>query len=381
MGFGRGARAGPARGRPGGASDERSGPPSLRSAASSGRDRRRHRATGARPSPPAAQHRHRGGPRSGRAPLAGPDAAGRPGPRRRAEAAAALRHDHLRPRQPGAGPLGAATDLRRVRRHDGARLRRARPRSAGRGRSGRARLRRLLPCDRLPRYRSGAVKAGSGRLTLARKPAGAGKSRRDRSGVRTGLEVLARLRPKWLRGRNVGLLMHPASVTSSYLPARQIIADLCGGNLRALFGPQHGFAGEKQDNMIESGHGRDGDLDIPVYSLYSETRSPTRAMLQGIDLLLVDLQDVGTRVYTFAWTTALALEACAEAGCEVVVLDRPNPIGGGTPAGDLIRPRDTPFLRPYPLPQRPSPTPRPLAALGDTPLSGGEGKEPGTGTR
>ncbi|HEX9426782.1 MAG TPA: DUF1343 domain-containing protein [Candidatus Polarisedimenticolia bacterium] len=196
--------------------------------------------------------------------------------------------------------------------------------------------------------------------------------------MRTGLEVLARLRPKWLRGRNVGLLMHPASVTSSYLPARQIIADLCGGNLRALFGPQHGFAGEKQDNMIESGHGRDGDLDIPVYSLYSETRSPTRAMLQGIDLLLVDLQDVGTRVYTFEWTTALALEACAEAGCEVVVLDRPNPIGGVTLEGNLIRAGYTSFVGLYPVPMRHALTLGELAALVNARMAGGEGRDRGT---
>ncbi len=206
--------------------------------------------------------------------------------------------------------------------------------------------------------------------------------------VRTGLEVLARERPKWLRGRSVGLLMHPASVTSSYLRARDVVSDLCGKGLRALFGPQHGFAGEKQDNMIESGHGRDPDLDIPVFSLYSETRSPTRAMLRGIDLLLVDLQDVGTRVYTFEWTTALAIEACAEAGCEVVVLDRPNPIGGLTLEGNLIRPGYTSFVGLYPVPMRHALTLGELAALVNVRMGGSAaetrgaaGRGPGRGAR
>src|SRR6266581_1728735 len=149
----------------------------------------------------------------------------------------------------------------------------------------------------------------------------------SRSRVLTGLDILARIRPKWLRGRRLGLLMHPASVTADFVSARDVVARLFPRKLSALFGPQHGFSGEKQDNMVESPHGYDTDMLIPVFSLYSETRSPTPEMLEGIDLLLVDLQDVGTRVYTFEWTTALALEACAAAGKEVVVLDRPKTLG------------------------------------------------------
>ncbi len=181
--------------------------------------------------------------------------------------------------------------------------------------------------------------------------------------VLAGLEVLARARPRWLRGRRIGLLMHPASVTSRYVPARDVVHGLCGGNLKSLFGPQHGIAGEKQDNMIESGHGRDAGLGIPLYSLYSETRSPTPEMLRDIDLLLVDLQDVGTRVYTFEWTTALALQACARVGCEVVVLDRPNPIGGLEVEGNLIRAGFTSFVGLYPVPMRHALTLGELAAL------------------
>jgi uncharacterized protein YbbC (DUF1343 family) len=186
---------------------------------------------------------------------------------------------------------------------------------------------------------------------------------RGGSRVLSGLEVLARERPRWLRRRRIGLLLHPASVDSAYVSARTILSDLSRGYLRALFGPQHGIAGEKQDNMIESGHGRDPDLGIPVFSLYSETRSPTRAMLEEIDVLVVDLQDVGTRVYTFEWTCALALEACAAMGREVVVLDRPNPIGGVGLEGNLIRPGYTSFVGLYPVPMRHALTLGELAAL------------------
>lgn len=167
-----------------------------------------------------------------------------------------------------------------------------------------------------------------------------------------GLEALARARPRWLRGRRLGLLMHQASVTSALASAREVLHRLAGRGLAALFGPQHGIAGEKQDNMVESPHGIDPGLGIPVFSLYSETRRPTREMLSEIDTLIVDLQDVGTRVYTFEWTTALALEACAEASIPVVVLDRPNPIGGIRIEGNLIRPGYESFVGLYPVPMR-----------------------------
>jgi uncharacterized protein YbbC (DUF1343 family) len=176
--------------------------------------------------------------------------------------------------------------------------------------------------------------------------------------------------------------MHPASVTASFVSSRDIVRDLCGTRLRALFGPQHGFAGEKQDNMIESGHGTDPELGIPIFSLYSETRAPTRAMLEEIDLLLVDLQDVGTRVYTFEWTTALALEACAELGREVVVLDRPNPIGGRRLEGNLIRPGYTSFVGLSPVPMRHALTLGELAALVNARMTGRPpraGAGPGSG--
>jgi uncharacterized protein YbbC (DUF1343 family) len=200
------------------------------------------------------------------------------------------------------------------------------------------------------------------------------------SRVLTGIELLARDRPRWLAGRRVGLLMHPASVTASFASTRDVVRDLCGSRLRALFGPQHGFAGEKQDNMVESGHGTDPELGVPIFSLYSETRSPTRAMLEEIDLLLVDLQDVGTRVYTFEWTTALALQACAELGREVVVLDRPNPIGGERLEGNLIRPGYTSFVGLYPVPMRHALTLGELAALVNARMAGGRATAAGAGS-
>jgi uncharacterized protein YbbC (DUF1343 family) len=181
--------------------------------------------------------------------------------------------------------------------------------------------------------------------------AGGGAVKRTRSVV-PGLEVLARRRPRWLKERRVGLLMHQASVTRSLESARDVLHRLCGARLTALFGPQHGIAGEKQDNMIESPHVTDGRLGIPIFSLYSDTRSPTPAMLEDIDTLVVDLQDVGTRVYTFEWTTALALEACAAAGKSVVVLDRPNPLGGTVVEGNVIRPGYESFVGLYPVPMR-----------------------------
>jgi uncharacterized protein YbbC (DUF1343 family) len=157
--------------------------------------------------------------------------------------------------------------------------------------------------------------------------------------------------------------MHPASVTSKLRSARDVLHDICGSRLTALFGPQHGIAGEKQDNMVESAHAVDEELGIPVFSLYSETRSPTPEMLSRIDALVVDLQDVGTRVYTFEWTTALALEACAEAGVSVVVLDRPNPLGGTSVEGNLIRPGYESFVGLHPVPMRHGLTLGEMAAL------------------
>ncbi|MDA8161814.1 MAG: DUF1343 domain-containing protein [Desulfobacteraceae bacterium] len=154
--------------------------------------------------------------------------------------------------------------------------------------------------------------------------------------VRTGLECLLEEPPNWIIGRRLGLLCNQASVDASLRHAKGLINDRFPGQLKALFSPQHGLFAEKQDNMVESPHGVDRDLGIPVYSLYGETREPNPEQLSDIDLMLVDVQDVGCRVYTFIWTLYLAMESCAKAGVGVAVLDRPNPIGGDIIEGNLL---------------------------------------------
>ena len=154
-----------------------------------------------------------------------------------------------------------------------------------------------------------------------------------------------------LRHARLGLVAHPASVTSGLAFSADAICT-AGCDLRALFGPQHGARGEKQDNMIESDHYTDPVTDLPVHSLYGEVRKPTPAMLNGLDAVLFDLQDVGVRVYTFVWTMALAMEACAEAGVRFVVLDRPNPIGGVRRGGAVLQSGFESFVGLHPVPLR-----------------------------
>lgn len=125
-----------------------------------------------------------------------------------------------------------------------------------------------------------------------------------------------------------GLLANMGSVDRALRYAWDVLAEAGSGRLTALFSPQHGLWGEQQANMFESAHGRHGRLGVPVHSLYANSRKPLPEMLDGLDTLVIDLQDVGTRVYTFVWTATYCLEACAEAGVRVLVLDRPNPIGG-----------------------------------------------------
>jgi uncharacterized protein YbbC (DUF1343 family) len=130
-----------------------------------------------------------------------------------------------------------------------------------------------------------------------------------------------------LRGRRVALLAHPASVTADLTHSLDALAALPDVRLTAAFGPQHGLRGDKQDNMVESPDFRDPRLGIPVFSLYGDVRRPTDAMLDTFDVLLVDLQDLGCRIYTFITTLRYVLEAGARLGKSVWVLDRPNPIG------------------------------------------------------
>ncbi len=130
-----------------------------------------------------------------------------------------------------------------------------------------------------------------------------------------------------LRGRRAALLAHPASVTRELRHSLDALAATGDVTLSAAFGPQHGLRGEKQDNMVESADYRDPRLGVPVFSLYGDVRRPTAAMLDSFDVLLIDLQDLGCRIYTFLTTLRYMLEAAARAGKTVWVLDRPNPIG------------------------------------------------------
>lgn len=155
-----------------------------------------------------------------------------------------------------------------------------------------------------------------------------------------------------LDGARLGLLANQASVDACFAAAPALLAARFPGQLRALFGPQHGFASVQQDNMVETPHAFDPVLRIPVHSLYAETRAPSAAMLDDVDVLLIDLQDVGTRVYTFAWTMLLCLERCAALRRRVVVLDRPNPLGGVAIEGATLDPAFASFVGMRPLPMR-----------------------------
>lgn len=145
------------------------------------------------------------------------------------------------------------------------------------------------------------------------------------SSVKTGLQSILEAQPPWLKGRRLGLLCNQASVLFDgvhFLHAASLLQEAFSQGLRCLFTPQHGLFAEKQDNMVES---PDGVWNgIRVFSLYGGQRSPTHEQLDQIDVLLVDLQDVGTRVYTFIWTLFLAMEACERCGKAVAVLDRPD---------------------------------------------------------
>jgi len=154
-----------------------------------------------------------------------------------------------------------------------------------------------------------------------------------------------------LAGRRVALLAHPASVTRDLVHSLDALAALGDIDLAAAFGPQHGLRGDKQDNMVESPDFTDPVHGIPVFSLYGEVRRPTAAMMDSFDVLLVDLQDVGCRIYTFATTLRYVLEAAAERGKQVWVLDRPNPAGRPV-EGLLLRAGWESFVGAGPLPMR-----------------------------
>jgi uncharacterized protein YbbC (DUF1343 family) len=167
--------------------------------------------------------------------------------------------------------------------------------------------------------------------------------------VRTGIEVLLAKKRNLIRGARIGTVVHPASVLPDLRHTADALLDCKDFHLVALFGPQHGARGEKQDNMIESEFYRDPDTNLPVHSLYGETRRPTEEMMKDIDVLLYDLQDAGTRVYTFIYTMAYCMEACAQWGKRMIVLDRPNPVSGRHVEGNLLNPEYRSFVGLYPI--------------------------------
>ena len=154
-----------------------------------------------------------------------------------------------------------------------------------------------------------------------------------------------------LRGRAVGIVCNPASVNRQLQHVLDAAA-AAGLRIGAIFGPQHGFRSDVQDNMIETPHGKDPRRQVPIYSLYSETREPTAEMLAGLDALVIDLQDVGTRIYTYVYTMAHCLSAAKKHGLPVVVCDRPNPIGGLAVEGPVLEPGFESFVGEYPIPMR-----------------------------
>src|SRR5947208_17116584 len=155
-----------------------------------------------------------------------------------------------------------------------------------------------------------------------------------------------------LDGARVGIVCNPASVDGRLRHVADRLAAHPKARLAAIFGPQHGFRSDVQDNMIETRHGHDEVRRVPVYSLYSETREPTAEMLRDLDVLVIDLQDVGVRIYTYIYTMANCLKAARRHGIKVIVCDRPNPIGGVAVEGMVLRPGFESFVGMYPIPMR-----------------------------
>ena len=181
--------------------------------------------------------------------------------------------------------------------------------------------------------------------------------------LKLGVEKLLNENISSLKGSRVGLICNQASVNHDF----QHVADLFYENdaidLRTFFGPQHGIRGDVQDNMIETSHSIDEKTGLPIYSLYSETREPTEAMLKDVDVLVYDLQDIGGRVYTFIYTMANAMSACAKYQKKMIVCDRPNPINGIDVEGDLLEKGHESFVGMYPIPMRHGMTVGELARL------------------
>lgn len=170
--------------------------------------------------------------------------------------------------------------------------------------------------------------------------------------MRLGIDSFLSNPPRELLNKRWGLLSNQASVNQEGYYSKDLLCGKFENNLTCLFSPQHGFWGTEQDNMVETTDSRDPATGLTLYSLYSHTRRPTSRMLEDLDVLLIDLQDVGTRVYTFITTLAYCLQECQRQGKQVVILDRPNPIGGRAVEGNILEPSMISFVGVHSLPMR-----------------------------
>jgi uncharacterized protein YbbC (DUF1343 family) len=168
--------------------------------------------------------------------------------------------------------------------------------------------------------------------------------------VQTGLEVLLKERINILKGRRIGLITNQSAVTSDLTPALDAIL-AAGVNVTTLFAPEHGIKGEFPDGH-EFNTSIDARTNLPIYSLYGKTKKPTPEMLSDIDVILFDIQDIGVRFYTFLYTLAYTMQACAENNKPIVVLDRPNPLGGISVEGPVLDTKFSSFVGLYPIPVR-----------------------------
>ena len=174
----------------------------------------------------------------------------------------------------------------------------------------------------------------------------------DRKPVKLGIEKLLEDETHLVQGARLGLVCNQASVDHQFHHAADLLKEQSGVQLQALFGPQHGIRGDVQDNMVETDHAIDRETGLPIYSLYSETREPTESMLRDLDVLVFDMQDVGCRIYTFAYTMANCMTAARKFGKKVIVCDRPNPINGRDVAGNVLEPEQASFVGLFPIPTR-----------------------------
>ncbi|MGD6815996.1 exo-beta-N-acetylmuramidase NamZ family protein [Metabacillus sp. 113a] len=180
--------------------------------------------------------------------------------------------------------------------------------------------------------------------------------------VVTGAEMLFKQHQKLIKGKRIGLITNPTGVDRNLKSIVDIAAGSKDTELTALFGPEHGVRGDAQAGQYVEYY-IDEKTGVPVYSLYGQTKKPTPEMLKNVDVLLFDIQDVGTRYYTYIYTMAYAMEAAKEKGIPIIVLDRPNPLGGIQTDGPVLEPEFSSFVGRYPIPLRHGMTVVELATL------------------